>query len=47
MTTAAVIGVPIGGGLTLLFGTPVVLALVLGSLVWSIHALRTTTPTPP
>ena len=43
--TAAVVGANIGGGFMLLFGTPVVLALVIGSTVWSIQTLRTTTPT--
>ena len=45
--TAAVVGANIGGGFMLLFGTPVVLALVIGSIVWSIQILRTTTPTAP
>lgn len=43
--TAAVVGANIGGGFMLLFGTPVVLAPVIGSIVWSIQTLRTTTPT--
>jgi len=45
--TAAVVGANIGGGFMLLFGTPVVLALVIGSIVWSIQTLRTTTPSAP
>lgn len=43
--TAAVVGANIGDGFMLLFGPPVVLVLVIGSIVWSIQNLRTTTPT--
>lgn len=45
--TAAVVGANIGGGFMLLFGPPVVLALVIGSIVCSIQTLRTTSPTVP
>lgn len=40
--TAAVDGANIGGGLMVLFGTPVILVLLLGSMLRSIHILRTT-----
>lgn len=39
--TAAVIGANIGGGIMLLFGTPVVLVLVAGGIVRSAQILRT------
>lgn len=45
--TAAVVGANIGGGFILLFGPPVLLVLVIGSIVWSIQILRATTPTAP
>lgn len=44
VVTAAVIGANIGGGLVILFGAPLALALVLGSLVRAIHVLTTTDP---
>ena len=45
--TAAVIGANIGGGLMILFGTPVVLALLIVSAIWSIQIVTTTTTADP
>ena len=42
VTTAAVVGANIGGGMVLLFGVPIVLVLILGSAIRMGHLLRTT-----
>lgn len=42
IVTAPVIGANIGGGISILFGTPVVAALLVWSLARSVHILRTT-----
>lgn len=42
VTTAAVVGANIGGGIVLLFGTPFVIVLVAGSAIRSIVIFRTT-----
>ncbi|HET8929932.1 MAG TPA: hypothetical protein VFN21_04670 [Acidimicrobiales bacterium] len=41
--TAATIGANIGAGILVLFGTPIVAFLAIGSAVWSIQMFRSTT----